>query len=83
MMPLLACGAGIYAGFSFNVFGLMPLSVFLGAATLLSGQGAFGGDHVLLLSLIAVQAGYMIGLTGRDTFAQLGLQTNPDQPKQF
>ena len=68
MMPLLACSAGIYAGFNFNIFGLMPLSVIFGAATLLSGQGAGGGDHVLLLSLIAVQAGYMIGLTGRDTF---------------
>jgi hypothetical protein len=83
MMPLLACGAGIYAGLNFNIFALMPLSVFFGAATLLSGQGAFGGDHVLLLSLIAIQAGYIIGLTGRDTFAQLGLPTNPDQPKRL
>ena len=79
MMPLLACSAGIYTGLNFNIFGLMPLSVILGAATLLPGQGAFGGDHALLLSLIAVQAGYMIGLTGRDTFAKLGSQTKPDR----
>jgi hypothetical protein len=83
MMPLLACGAGIYAGLNFNIFALMPLSIFFGAAMLLSGQGAFGGDHVLMLSLIAVQAGYMIGLTGRDTFAQSALRTNPEQPKQL
>jgi hypothetical protein len=83
MMHLLACGAGVYAGLNFNIFALVPLSIFFGAATLLSGQGASGDDHVLLLSLIAIQAGYIIGLTGRDTFAQLGLRTDPDQPKRL
>jgi hypothetical protein len=61
MMALLACGAGIHVGLNFNIFALVPLSVFFGAATLLSDQDTFTGNHTFLLSLIAIQAGYMIG----------------------
>ena len=87
MMPLLACGVGIYIGLNFNILALVPLSIVAGTAALaaswLSGQGLFGGNHLFLLPLMAIQAGYMIGLTARDAVAQLRLRANPDQAKRL
>ena len=87
MTPLLACGIGIYIGLNFNILALVPLSILSGTAALvaswLSGPSLFGGNHLFLLSLVAIQAGYMIGLTARDAVAQPRLRANPDQAKRL
>ena len=75
MLPFLACGAGIYLGLNFNVLILLPVS-FLGLGTFIfaslsSDYGSFESLRVGLLPFISVQAGYMIGLTGRDAYGQV------------
>ncbi len=75
MWPLLACGAGIYLGLHFNVLILLPLS-FLGFGALFfaswsSGYDAYDSLGVMLLFFVSAQAGYVIGLTGRDAYAQV------------
>ena len=59
MLPILACGAGIYVGLHFNVLALLPLSVLGAGAYLVSacanGQGLLDGLAVVALSMITVQ----------------------------
>jgi hypothetical protein len=75
MLPLLACIAGIFLGLYFNVLVLLPISL-LGTAIILFGNWSSGlsfyaniGD--LLFLFISVQAGYMLGLTGRDALGHI------------
>jgi hypothetical protein len=73
MLPLLACGAGVYLGLHFKVLALFPLSI-LGAAAFIFSSWASGQNFsasVVLFPLIAVQLGYMFGLTARETYGQL------------
>jgi len=70
MLSLVACTAGILLGLYFSVFVLLPVSlagiaIFV-SVNLLSSIGAQLSD--LLIPLISVQAGYMLGLTGRETY---------------
>jgi hypothetical protein len=85
MLPVLACGAGIYLGLHFNILALMPFSV-LGAGAFIfsswaSGQSFFDSAGVLLVPMISVQAGYMLGLMARETYAQLLARLNIGQSK--
>ncbi len=78
MLPLLACGAGIYLGLHFNVLILLPLSL-LGFATLFiaswfSGYGPYD-------FFVSAQAGYVIGLTGRDAYGQVLARLGSAQSK--
>jgi hypothetical protein len=87
MLPLLACGAGVYLGLHFNILVLLPFSV-LGAGAFIfsswaSGQSFFDSASVLLLPIILVQAGYMLGLTARETYGQLLARLNIGQSKQI
>ena len=80
MLPILACAAGIYVGLHFNVLALLPLSV-LGAgayivSALANGQSLLDGAAVVLLPLIAVQAGYFLGLTTRPAYLHLRSRLN-------
>jgi hypothetical protein len=75
MLPLLTCGAGIYLGLHFKVLILLPLSL-LGLATLLivswlSANGPYESLAVVVLFFVSAQAGYMIGLTGRDAYGRV------------
>jgi hypothetical protein len=75
MLLLTACGAGIYLGLHFNIFVLLPFSI-LGAGAYIfsswsSEQSLFESAGVLLVLLISVQAGFMLGLTARETYGQL------------
>ena len=79
MLFFIACGAGIYLGLHFNILTLLPFSV-LAAATYfssfwLSGQSAIGNAD-LLIALVAVQGGYMLGLTGREPYQQVLARLN-------
>ena len=80
MLPLLACGAGIYVGLHFNVLALLPLSV-LGAGAYVvsawsSGQSLLNSLAAVVLPIIAVQAGYFLGLTTRPAYLHLRSRFN-------
>ena len=69
MLPLIACGVGIYVGLHFNVLALLPLSV-LGAGAYVvtawsNGQSLLSSMAAVILPIIAVQVGYFIGVTTR------------------
>jgi hypothetical protein len=75
MLLLLACMTGIFLGLRFNVLVLVPISL-IGTAVfcflnLASGFSFYANFWDLLLPLIAGQAGYMLGLTGRDAYGYL------------
>ena len=80
MLPILACGAGIYVGLHFNILALLPLSVWGAGAYLVSawanGQGLLDGIVVVALPIIAVQAGYFLGLTTRPAYLHLRSRLN-------
>jgi uncharacterized protein YacL len=85
MLALLACGFGVYIGLHLNVLVLLPLS-FLGAGAFIfsswsSGQPFPESFVLLILPLIALQAGYIIGLTARDAYGQLRARFNIAQSK--
>jgi nitric oxide reductase large subunit len=80
MLPILACGAGIYVGLHFNILALLPLSVLGAGAYVVSawsnGQDLLDGLAVVALPIIAVQAGYFLGLTTRPAYSQLRSRLN-------
>jgi len=80
MLPILACGAGIYVGLHFNILALLPLTVLGAGAYMVSawanGQGLLDGLAVVALPIIAVQAGYFLGLTTRPAYLHLRSRLN-------
>ena len=80
MLPILACGAGIYVGLHFNILALLPLSVLGAGAYIVSawanGQGLLDGLAVVALPIIAVQVGYFLGLTTRPAYLHLRSRLN-------
>jgi hypothetical protein len=87
MLILLACGVGIYLGLHFGVLALLPFSIFgagaLLASSWMAGQELFVSASGLLLPLILLQAGYFLGLTSREVYAQLLTRLNISQSKQI
>jgi nitric oxide reductase large subunit len=87
MLPLLACGAGIYIGLHFNILALLPFSILGAGAYMVSswaaGQSLFDSAAVLLVPMILIQAGYMLGLTARETYGQLLARLNIGQSKRI
>jgi nitric oxide reductase large subunit len=87
MLPLIACGAGIYLGLHFNILVLLPFSI-LGAGAFImsswaSGQSLLDSAGILLVPLIAVQAGFMLGLTARESYGQLRARLNIRQSRRI
>ena len=85
MLVLLACGAGIYLGLHFNFLILLPFSA-LGAGAFLfsswaSDRSLFDSAALLLLPIIAIQAGFMLGLTARESYGHLLARLNIGQSK--
>jgi hypothetical protein len=85
LLLLIACGAGIYLGLHFNVLALLPFSI-LGAGAFIfsswsSEQGLFDRAGVLLIPLLLVQAGFVLGLTARETYARLLTRLNISQSR--
>jgi hypothetical protein len=80
MLPILACGAGIYVGLHFNILALLPLSVLGAGAYIVSawanGQGLLDSIAVALLPILTVQVGYFLGLTGRPAYLHLRSRLN-------
>ena len=79
MLFFIACGAGIYLGLHFNILSVLPFSVLAGGAYIssfwLSGQSAVGNAD-LLIAIVAIQAGYMVGLTAREPYEQVLAKLN-------
>lgn len=75
MLPLFVCIVGIFLGLYFNVLILLPVSLIGSAIFFLvnwsSGLGFHANLGDLLFPLISGQAGYMLGLTGRDTYGHI------------
>ena len=81
MLIILACLAGILLGLTFNVFVLFPVTVAGVLAYAFLGQGLGAATAAILIPAVSLQAGYMIGLTSRDAFAQLLARLNIAQSR--
>jgi nitric oxide reductase large subunit len=83
MLLLIASGAAICLGLHFSVLVLLPVSMLAAAAFIFwswfSGQNPFDNAGMLLGLLIAAQAGFMLGLTARETYVQLLAKLNIGQ----
>jgi hypothetical protein len=73
MLIVLACLAGVLLGLTFNVVVLLPVTAAgaLAYAFLSHGEGVGSIAAAIPVPAVSLQAGYMIGLTGRDMLAQL------------
>jgi hypothetical protein len=87
MLPLLACCAGFYLGLYFNILVLLPFSVLGGGAFIFSswasGHSLLDSTSAMFFPIISVQAGYMIGLTARETYGQVLARLNIGQSKRI
>jgi hypothetical protein len=87
MLTLLACAAGIYLGLHFNILVVLPFSILGAGAFIVSGWGAgqslSDSASTLLFPMILVQAGYMLGLTARETYGQLLARMNIGQSRRI
>lgn len=87
MLPLIACGAGIYVGLHFNILALLPLSL-LGAGAYVvtfwsNGHGLLSSIAAVFLPIVALQVGYFLGLTTRPAYLQLRSRFNIRQSEQI
>ena len=83
MLIVLASLVGIFIGLNFKAVILVPLFLFgVAAYAALSIEHGFGATSLaIVVAAVSVQAGYMIGLTGRDLFAQILTRLNIVQSK--
>lgn len=83
MLIVLASLAGIFVGLNFRVIALLPLILFGGGAyaVLSIEQGAGATALAIAIAAASAQGGYMIGLTGRDLFAQVLTRLNIAQSR--
>ncbi|MBI5263380.1 MAG: hypothetical protein HY852_16345 [Bradyrhizobium sp.] len=86
MLPLIAGAVGIYLGLHFNVFILLPATLLGGgavvASSLVAGESLIDSAVATVLPIIFCQAGYMMGLTAREAYAQLLARLNLGQSRQ-
>lgn len=85
MLIILASLVGIIIGLNFKVVILIPVFLIgVAAYTTLSIEYGFGANALaILVAAVAVQGGYMIGLTGRDLFAQILTRLNIVQSRRI
>lgn len=86
MLPLIACGAGIFVGLHFNILALLPLTM-LGAGAYVvtswsNGHSLLSSVAAVFLSIVAVQIGYFLGLTTRPAYLHLRSRFNIRQSEQ-
>ena len=75
MLAILACSIGLYVGLRLNVLALLPLSV-LGSGAYIAVCWSAGSNPLhsagqLIPALIAIQLGYFLGLTARESYRHL------------
>jgi hypothetical protein len=73
MLLLLVCIAGIFLGLYFSVLVLLPASLIISAVFISANPGLSFYPGLVDLSFLLVlgQAGYILGLIGRDTYAHV------------
>jgi len=75
MLALLACSIGLYVGLQLSVLALLPLSVLGSVAYILvcwsAGSSPLHSSGQLIPALIAIQLGYFLGLTARESYRHL------------
>jgi hypothetical protein len=83
MLLILACTAGILLGLCLRVIVLLPVTLAGAAAYAIVSAGQNPGAVILaiVISSVCLQAGYMIGLTSRQLFAQILSRLNFAQSK--
>ena len=85
MLIILACLVGVLIGLALNVFVLLPV-ILAGAAAyacLAQGQGLGEISAAIVMSAVALQGGYFIGLTSREMVAQLRARLNIAQSRRI
>ena len=89
MLPILACGAGMYFGLSISQRhtsgAMLPFSL-LGAGAYIvnswaAGQSILDSASVVFLPLVALQVGYFLGLTTRPAYSLLRARLNIEHSK--
>jgi hypothetical protein len=83
MLIIFGCFAGIIFGLIFNVAILLPVTL-VGAiayAAASAGQNPLAVVLAIVILTVSLQAGYVIGLTFRDLFAQILARLNIVQSK--
>ena len=83
MLIILACLAGVLIGLTSNVVVLLPVTLAgaLAYAFMTPEQGLGAAAAALLVPAVSLQAGFMLGLTGRDVVAQLRAKFNIAQSR--
>lgn len=85
MLTIVACCAGFYLGLHFNVLSLVPLTL-LGAGAYIATTSFAGHNLIdsllgLVAPIVALQAGYVLGLTLRDVYGQIVLRFRVEQSR--
>lgn len=85
MLPFIAASVGTYLGLHFPVLVLLPITLLGGGTAIvyawLSGASVLAGGVEVLIPIFICQAGYMLGLTARETYGQLLARLNIGQSK--
>jgi hypothetical protein len=80
-----AAGAGIFFGLYYNFLILIPTTlvatIVCSASALLGGHSASSALLAIVIPAISLQAGYMVGLAGRDLLSQFLARLNGAQSK--
>jgi hypothetical protein len=72
MLTLLACGTGIVLGLYFNMLILIPFSLLAVGAPIFSSWSTLSPSfNDMLFPIVSGQAGYMLGLTARETYGRV------------
>jgi hypothetical protein len=83
MLTLLACGTGIVLGLYFSVLVLIPFSLLAAGASIFSswctGHSLSPSFSDMLFPTVSGQAGYMLGLTARETYGRVLARFNTTQ----
>jgi hypothetical protein len=77
--------AGIFLGLHHQVLVLIPVTlgaaIICGLTAILDGQGVLSSLSAVIIPAVALQGGYMIGMTGRDPIHQLLVRISGGQSK--
>jgi len=83
MLIILACLVGVLIGLTLNVLALLPVILAGAAAYACVGQGLGEISAAIVMSAVALQGGYFIGLTSREMVAQLRARLNIAQSRRI
>ena len=84
---VLVCTVGALIGLYWKVFALLPIAAILAVASsafsILGGESALSVLTSTVIALVALQGGYMIGLTSRELIEHLFARENAATSKRI